>query len=210
MAEQWITHRRIMFVHMQHLYNLHNQWLDWGDRMVTQAVKNLAVVQKTCVRILSWDDPPEKGMPTHSSILAWRIPWIETGRLLSMGLQSVRHYWATFTFHQENSMDYSQYEIFMYTVWCRSRKIHSGTVWKGNRKYWLEIIRLPGIFPAKMGLFGISRALQFGVCNHGKPQGSVHMSRENKCFCREEKEVGRAAINKRVHDFSFFFSIYFY
>ena len=43
--------------------------------------------------ILGWEDPLKKGMATHSSILAWRIPWTEEpGGLLSMGLQRVRHY----------------------------------------------------------------------------------------------------------------------
>ena len=42
--------------------------------------------------ILLWEDPLEEGMATHSSILAWRIPWIEeTGELQSMGSQRVRH-----------------------------------------------------------------------------------------------------------------------
>ena len=41
---------------------------------------------------LSWEDPLEKGMATHSSILAWKIPWTEEpGGLQSMGLQRVRH-----------------------------------------------------------------------------------------------------------------------
>ena len=42
--------------------------------------------------IPGWDDPLEEGMATHSSILAWKIPWTEeAGRLQSMGLQRVRH-----------------------------------------------------------------------------------------------------------------------
>ena len=40
-------------------------------------VQNLPVMQETQVRSLGWEDPPEKGMATHSSILAWRIPWTE-------------------------------------------------------------------------------------------------------------------------------------
>ena len=50
--------------------------------MVTQMVKNLPAMQKTQVRSLGWEDPLEKGMATHSSIVAWRIPWTEeSGRL---------------------------------------------------------------------------------------------------------------------------------
>ena len=40
-------------------------------------VKNLPVMQETQVQSLGWDDPLEKGMATHSSILVWRIPWTE-------------------------------------------------------------------------------------------------------------------------------------
>ena len=51
------------------------------------------------VQSLGWEDPLEKGMATHSSILAWRIPWTEEpGELQSMGLQRVRHDRAAFTF----------------------------------------------------------------------------------------------------------------
>ena len=53
-----------------------------------QKVKNLPVILETWVRFLSWDDPLEEGMVTHSSILAWRIPWTEEpSRLQSMGSQ---------------------------------------------------------------------------------------------------------------------------
>ena len=65
---------------------------------MTQTVKNLPAVQETRVWSLSWEDPLEKEMTTHSSILAWRIPWQkETAGLQSMGLQRVGHSWATFT-----------------------------------------------------------------------------------------------------------------
>ena len=54
-------------------------------------VKNLRAMQETHVRSLGQEDPLEKGMATHSSILAWRIPWTEKpGGLQSMGLQRVR------------------------------------------------------------------------------------------------------------------------
>ena len=57
-----------------------------------QLVKNLPAVRETWVRSLGWEDPLEKGMATHSSILAWRIPWTEKpGGLQSMGSQRVGH-----------------------------------------------------------------------------------------------------------------------
>ena len=60
--------------------------------LIAQSVKNLPAVQETWVRFLGWEDPLEKEMATHSSILAWRIPWIEEpGRLQSMGVSRVRH-----------------------------------------------------------------------------------------------------------------------
>ena len=46
----------------------------WAS-LVAQLVKNLPAIQETWVRSLGWEDPLEKGMATHSSILAWRIPW---------------------------------------------------------------------------------------------------------------------------------------
>ena len=55
-------------------------------------VKNLPAMQKTLVRSLGQEDPLEKGMTTHFSILAWKIPWAEEpGRLQSMGSQRVGH-----------------------------------------------------------------------------------------------------------------------
>ena len=55
-------------------------------------VKNLPAMQETWVGSLVQEDSLEKGMATHSSVLAWRIPWTEEpGRLQSMGSQRVRH-----------------------------------------------------------------------------------------------------------------------
>ena len=57
-----------------------------------QMVKNLPAMQEIWVPSLGCEDPLEKGVATHPSILAWRIPWTEEpGRLQSMGWQRVRH-----------------------------------------------------------------------------------------------------------------------
>ena len=57
--------------------------------MMAQTVKNLPAKQETQVQSLDWEDTLEKGVATHCSILAWRIPWTEeTVRLQSMALQS--------------------------------------------------------------------------------------------------------------------------
>ena len=64
--------------------------------LVAQMVKNLLAMQKTRVQSLGWEDLLEKGMATHSSILAWRNPWTEEpGGLQPMGSQRVGHNWGT-------------------------------------------------------------------------------------------------------------------
>ena len=64
----------------------------WAS-LVAQLVKNLPAMQETWIQSLGWEDPLEKGKATHSSILAWRIPWT----IWSMGSQRVGHDCATFT-----------------------------------------------------------------------------------------------------------------
>ena len=59
---------------------------------MVQTVKNLPAMQETWVQSLGQEDPLEKGMATHSSILVWRIPWTEEpDRLQFMGSQRVGH-----------------------------------------------------------------------------------------------------------------------
>ena len=63
----------------------------WGS-LVAQKLKRLPAMRETWVRSLGQEDPLEKEMATHSSILAWRIPWTEEpGGLQSTGLQRVGH-----------------------------------------------------------------------------------------------------------------------
>ena len=57
--------------------------------LVAQTVKNLPAMWETWVQSLDWEDPLEEGMGTHSSILSWRIPLEEPGRLQSIGSQRV-------------------------------------------------------------------------------------------------------------------------
>ena len=55
------------------------------NSLVTQTVKNLPAMQETWVRFLGWENPLEKGIAIHCSILAWKMPWSEEpGRLQSM------------------------------------------------------------------------------------------------------------------------------
>ena len=59
---------------------------------MAQAVKSLTAMQEIWVQFLGWQDPLEKEMATHSSVLAWRVPGTEElGGLQSMGLQRVGH-----------------------------------------------------------------------------------------------------------------------
>ena len=55
-------------------FNRDFRWLSWAS-LVAQLVKNPPTIRETWVRSLGWEDPLEKVMATHSSILAWRIPW---------------------------------------------------------------------------------------------------------------------------------------
>ena len=59
--------------------------------LVAQTVKCLPTMRETQVRSLGGEDPLEKEMATHSSTLAWKIPWEEPGRLQSMGSQRIGH-----------------------------------------------------------------------------------------------------------------------
>ena len=59
--------------------------MEIGASLVAQMVNNLPAMQETWVQFLGWYNPLEKGMVTHSSTLAWRIPWTEPGGLQFMG-----------------------------------------------------------------------------------------------------------------------------
>ena len=70
---------------IQTMWFLQKDILKWAS-LVAQTVEHLPAVRETQVRSLGWEDPLEKEMATHSSILAWRIPWTEEpGGLQSMG-----------------------------------------------------------------------------------------------------------------------------
>ena len=66
-----------------------------GASLVAQTVKHLTAMRETWVQSLGREDPLENEMAIHSSILAWKIPWIGPDRLQSMGSQRVGHGWAT-------------------------------------------------------------------------------------------------------------------
>ena len=111
-------------------------------------------MQEMQVWYLGQEDPLEKEMATHCSILAWRIPWTEeTGRLQSMGLQRVGHDWAT------SKMSHSSGSLlvpwFMYplplnwiTVQFSSVQFSRSVVSDYLRPYGLQHTRLPCLSPA--------------------------------------------------------------
>ena len=90
--------------------------LPWAS-LVAQTIKNLPAVLETWVQSLGWEDPLGKGTATHSSILAWRVPWTEkSGEPQSMGSQRVRHNWATFTLAPFLFYNFAFRELYHRTV----------------------------------------------------------------------------------------------
>ena len=128
-------------------------WHPWAS-LGAQMVKNLPAVQKTRVWSLGQEDSLEKGMATHSSILAWKIPWTEEpGLLQSKGSQRVRHDWATNTWHPYDFLWQNVYLGLLPTFWlvCFSvTELYKLSVYFGNSvlvnciicKYFLPFHRL--------------------------------------------------------------------
>ena len=72
--------------------DLGGNWKVNRGPLIVQLIKNLPAMQKTPVGLLGWGDALEKGMASHSRILAWKIPWTkEPGGLQSMGSQRAGH-----------------------------------------------------------------------------------------------------------------------
>ena len=95
-------------------YQLHKYVVSHGASLLGQMVKNLPVMQEIQVQSLGWEDHLKKDMATHSSILAWRIPWMkDPGELQSMGLQRVGHDWATKRTHAHTHI-HTHFFFFFY------------------------------------------------------------------------------------------------
>ena len=111
-----------------------------GISLVAQVVKNLPAMQETWVQSLDREDPLEKGMATHSSILAWRIPWTEEpGRLQSTGSQRVGHNWATNTcsFHATSWTSSHICTDCIWTIlWPETRVVFLNQLSLGRRDVW--------------------------------------------------------------------------
>ena len=90
-------------------------WVPIWASLVAQTIKNLPAMRETQVWSLGREDSLENGLATHSSILAWRIPWTEEpGGLQSMESQRIRHNWVTNTFSTYREPIYEMYAFIKY------------------------------------------------------------------------------------------------
>ena len=117
-------------------------WSCWNNwcllcALVAQTVKSLPAVQETCAWSLGWEDPLEKEMATHSSVLSWRIPWAEEpDRLQSPGSRRVGHdFTLTFTLICRNVCVFKTDTVHKHTyIFCFSWKL----LWTRNDASWEE------------------------------------------------------------------------
>ena len=111
--------------------------------LVAQMVKNLPAMQETWIQSLSWEGPLEKGMATHSSILAWRIPWTEEpGGILSMQLQRLRHDWETNIFTFVYTVVSIQETPKIYKKGCTDREkkaLKKASIMAWEQRRWKEV-----------------------------------------------------------------------
>ena len=139
--------------------------------LVAQMVKNLSAMQETQVWSLGWEEPLEKRLATHSSILAWRMPWTEESGD-SMGSQSATTEWNAFTvclkvdhknIHQHIKLlflskkitsDIFHYLIFFHSTWILLllSKLNNILAWSHFRALPWQV-PLPGIFFPRHPLF---------------------------------------------------------
>ena len=126
--------------------------------LVAQIVKRLLTMWKTRVQSLGLEDLLEKEMATHSSTLAWKIPWTEEcGRLQSMGSQRIGHDWATSLTHSLPSV---------YLFWT----VHDN-FWRGR------------LYCRKLELEGPRRWSRLWFSSCGSQQGGVGKVKPGGLFC---------------------------
>ena len=172
---------------------------------MAQIVKNPPALWKIQVRFLGLEDPLEKGVITHCSILVWRIPWTEEpGKLQSMWLQRVRYDWATNTYthtHKENWISQvNEFSTFLCLGRCKRLK---SSLWYAPQLSGASTLFSPWI-PSGLTVEGVCRGLMaatlfvYWCCRHifhsytydpepGKPWA---LGREADCKLHEEQESG--------------------
>ena len=135
--------------------------------LVASKVKNLAPMQETQVRSSGWEDPLEKRMVIHSSILAWKIPWTEEpGGLQSMVSQRVGHDWATI-FVQSTCHDWQQTMLQISKcsdpacLRATESVAPSGRVWWPTRPISLQLLFQDWVFWLRGMSFWVSAQLAF-------------------------------------------------
>ena len=109
-------------------YPLEYSWVS----LVAQTIKNPPLMQETWVRSLGWEDPLEKRVATHSSILAWRIPWKRNLAGYSpWSQQRVRHDWATHFQYKEAGEKTSQRDLekASFLTLLLLYLLHFGNIW---------------------------------------------------------------------------------
>ena len=123
---------KIFFIYTKYIY-----------LYMTQRLKCLPAMQETWVGSLGLEDPLEKEMATHSSILAWRIPWTEEpGVLQSTGLQRVGHNWATSHVYTKLLCLIKPWER-TYKKKTKRRRRNWKTNWNGSTEYEIEKLKQP-------------------------------------------------------------------
>ena len=126
---------------------LRHGYKDLWVSLVAQRIKRLPAMQEIQIRSLGWEDPLEKEMATHSSILAWRIPWTEEpGGLQSTGVTKSRTRLSDFTF--TFNFRWLSGKEFTCQFWRHRRRVFDPWVGKipWRRKWQTNAIFLPGKF----------------------------------------------------------------
>ena len=152
----------------------------WAS-LVAQMVRRLSAMQETRVQSLGWEDPLEKEMAAHSSILAWKIPWIsEPGRLRSMRSQRVGHDWATSLSLSPSCSGAVSIEIITANVKCKNLTLihvtHGG--WTPRSQLVVELL---GPIVAPLTLDNWSFPLHPTIVSWSElPSGHLHLT---FCWC---------------------------
>ena len=141
-------------------------------------------MQEIWVWSLGEEDPLEKGMATHSSILAWSIPWTElTGGLQSMGSQRVGHNWATNTNYRNTAsfwpgerVNRNQRRGACNSIWFFLREETKGSEW-------LPLPFVDAMTTVIICHFQTVLGVRQGNCPHHSEEGSTEMEGERMNFC---------------------------